>query len=371
MQRVLEGCRDDALAKRVAKAVVLLEHVAEQQPVTADLVSQCLYDTLDCGELLTAVRAILERLQAESLLSYSEKRGYKLQSSAGREWERERADIRTTWEQRTQHVCEELKTLLAEPERPRLHGVPFPWAAWYAEDAAGDGGRLQDPRTDASFAVDLRLVARPDQDREAWVRRSDERSLRTRLVWVAGDRRPIFDVARELSRSSGMISRYQPRRVSLSPEKRRLLGEEEGRELELRKKLRRSVAAGFTAGTMFFRGRAFAPGDLGGSFAVSLKVAAERVITEVFEAHVSYTVTEASTAQLLEKDLSGASSEFFEGGIGLLTSDGGRKTASCAGRIPTAVFCEIEKAGGLAGAGLFKYFEGPPFGWSPTLVRAC
>lgn len=88
--------REDALAQRAARAVALLELVQEQEPTSAELVARCLYRRLGDGDQVKEVEAALERLRALSLLSRSEKLGYKLQSSAGQEWERERDDVGVT-----------------------------------------------------------------------------------------------------------------------------------------------------------------------------------------------------------------------------------------------------------------------------------
>ena len=95
MARLLSQCAQDAnpLLIRAAKAVALLELISETQATDARLVAQCLYDRVDRGNQVAAVTDALEELRRRNLLGYSEKEGYKLQSSAGEEWERERRDI--------------------------------------------------------------------------------------------------------------------------------------------------------------------------------------------------------------------------------------------------------------------------------------
>jgi hypothetical protein len=95
MARVLSQCADepDGLMVRAAKAVALLELIQDTQPTDAKLVAQCLYDRMDRGNHVGAVTEALEALRRKNLLGYSEKDGYKVQSSAGEEWERERRDI--------------------------------------------------------------------------------------------------------------------------------------------------------------------------------------------------------------------------------------------------------------------------------------
>lgn len=84
-----------------------------------------LYDRVDRGNQEAEVTAALDELRRRNLLGYSEKQGYKIQSSAGEEWERERLDISVPRETISELVQNELKYLLADPERPRLMGRPF------------------------------------------------------------------------------------------------------------------------------------------------------------------------------------------------------------------------------------------------------
>ena len=82
--------------------------------------AQCLYDRVDRGNQVAAVTEALEELRRRNLLGYSEKHGYKLQSSAGEEWERERRDIPAPREALSEIVQEGLKYLLATPGPPAV-----------------------------------------------------------------------------------------------------------------------------------------------------------------------------------------------------------------------------------------------------------
>src|SRR5262249_45937348 len=95
MARILDQCASatTGLLVRVAKAVALLELIQETIATHARFVAQVLYDRLDLGSNVQQVSDALEELRRRNLLGYSEKDGYKLQSSAGEEWEGERRDI--------------------------------------------------------------------------------------------------------------------------------------------------------------------------------------------------------------------------------------------------------------------------------------
>ena len=85
MARILHHCttHDLPLGARAARAVALLELVQERLPTDAQLVAACLYDRLDRGNHQAAVAEALEELRRANLLGYSEKQGYKIQSSSG------------------------------------------------------------------------------------------------------------------------------------------------------------------------------------------------------------------------------------------------------------------------------------------------
>ena len=128
MARVLSQCTDDAsgLLVRAAKVVALLELIQDTLPTDARLVAQCLFDRVDRGNQQPAVTEALEELRRRNLLGYSEKLGYKIQSSAGEEWERERRDIGVPREAIGEIVQDALRFLLTAPERPGSKGDPFP-----------------------------------------------------------------------------------------------------------------------------------------------------------------------------------------------------------------------------------------------------
>src|SRR2546426_4979158 len=162
--------RDDELAMRAARAVALLELIQEQEPTTPELVARCLYRRLGEGNQVQAVSQALEKLRAVNLVAYSEKHGYKIQSSAGQEWERERDDIGITPEQLTDVVRDKVKELLGTPERPRYKGRPFPWAAFFSDGRHLHDDRVQDPRDDSAVTIDFRFMrTKDDRAPNAWI----------------------------------------------------------------------------------------------------------------------------------------------------------------------------------------------------------
>jgi hypothetical protein len=373
MARVLDHCEKDAsgLLVRVAKAVALLEIIQETAPTDARLVAQCLYDRLDRGSQISEVTEALETLRRDNLLGYSEKTGYKLQSSAAEEWERERRDIGVAREVIGEVVQDGLKHLLAIPERPRLQARPFPWAGVFSDGRRADDVTLVDPRDEALVRVDFRFVAAEERVDSIWVKRSDETVLRNRLVWVVGDIAQVDHLARELSRSRAMVRKYKQVRESLNPARKLLLQQEENRAEDLDRAARDALDAAWMAGKMFFRSRVLTPSEHGASFATSVHTVANRILPELFPHFVATQVAPSELMLLLEPELSGPPPKFLGDDLGILELDGRRYVPSCSGVVARRVQEHIEAEGGLGGGTLLAHFGGPPYGHTADVVKAC
>jgi hypothetical protein len=365
--------RDDVLAQRAAKAVALLELIQEKLATTAELVAQCLYARLGEGNRVQDVSVALEKLRSLSLLSYSEKQGYKIQSSAGQEWQRDRDDIGVTLEQISKITQEAIKNLVGSmQERPKWKGRSFPWTLWFSDNRQAQDVKLQDTHGDSTVAVDFRFLARKD-DRAGgdWVPKSDQEQLRNRLLWLVGEPGPIEDFARQYAKSERMLERHRPRRESLSREKQRLLIEEEARFDELEGKVRSTVAEAFLDGTVYFRGQQFRPRDVASSFGGALSAMAVRILPDLYPHFSEIAINDKELLQLLQKELSGPSAKFMDGQLGILSLDSGKYVASCHGVHPTRIAQEIEQNGGMSGQALIAKFVNPPYGYAPDLLRAC
>ncbi len=365
--------RDDVLAQRAAKAVALLELIQEQTPTMPELVAQCLYATLGEGNRVQAVTDGLEKLRGGSLLSYSEKQGYKIQSSAGQEWQRERDELGVAQEQISKIAQDALKNLVGSmQERPRWKARTFPWTLWFSDGRQAHDVKLQDAREDSTVAVDFRFLGKKDDRTQAtWVQRSDQEQLRSRLLWVVGESGAIEDHARQLARSERMLERNRPRRESLTREKQRLLIEEEARFDDLEVRVRSAVAEAFLEGLAYFRGQQIRPRDLGSAFGPALSNIATRILPDLYPHFSEIAILPSELNQLLDKELTGPSTKFMEGGLGILALDSGKYVATCTGVYPTRIAKEIEQSGGLSGQSLIAMFVSPPYGYASDLVKAC
>jgi len=373
MARVLSQCAadTDGLLLRAAKAVALLELIQDTLPTDAKLVARCLYDRVDRGNHAAAVTEALEELRRRNLLGYSEKDGYKLQSSAGEEWERERRDISVAREAISDIVQGGLTFLLAEPDRPRLQGRPFPWAGHFSDGRQADDVSLADPRDTAAVHVDFRYLGLEERANSAWVKKSAETAFHDRLVWLADDSEHLDHLARELHRSRAMVKKYKPRRESLNPARKMLLQQEENRGEDLEKRARDAVAAAWMAGKIYFRGRGIAPVEQGASFSLALHAAATRVLPDLFPHFIGTQIQPAELLQLVEAELSGPSPKFLGDELGILELDSGRYIPACSGVVPRRIQETIEAEGGLGGTTLLAHFGGPPYGYTTTVVKAC
>ncbi|MGY1900770.1 BREX system P-loop protein BrxC [Nocardia gipuzkoensis] len=373
MARLFSQCTDDAdgLMVRAAKAVALLELIQDTQATDAKLVAQCLYDRVDRSNNTAAVTEALEELRRRNLLGYSEKHGYKIQSSAGEEWERERRDIGVARETISEIVQDGLIFLLAAPDRARLQGRPFPWAGQFSDSRRADNVNLVDPRDDAAIRVDFRFLTREESAESTWVKKSGETALHDRLVWLCGDSAQVDHFARDLSRSRAMIKKYKSRRESLNPSRKLLLQQEENRAEDLEKRVRDEIEEAWMAGRMYFRGRNISPQEQGASFALALHAAATRVLPDLFQHFIATQVQPSELLQLIEPELSGPSPKFLTGDLGILELDSGRYVPACSGVVPRRVQEYLESEGGLGGTTLLAHFGGPPYGYTANVVKAC
>jgi hypothetical protein len=374
--------KGDALAPRAAKAVALLELVSEKTPTTAELVAQCLYSRLGQGSQIEAITRALERLRALGHLSYSEKQGYKIQSSAGQEWNKEREDFSASLDEVSKIVRQHLRKHVEAAGQPRFKDRPFFWGAFYSDDRGVSDDRVVDARNDPAVSVDFRFLrSRAERGAAEWIPRSDAQPLQDRIVWVSGDVDNAERVARELYRSRKMVERYEPRRDSLSDEKKRLLVQERATLDDLESKSAAAVAEVFLDGTLYFRGLATRPADRGSSFGAVLTTNAQEVLPKLYPHFTAVAVREDDLKPLFELSIVGPPKSFFDDGLGILSMDAGKPVATCRGVQPTRILEFIEASaleGGdgsrktpVEGATIITRFGKPPNGYPVDVVRAC
>lgn len=364
---------EDPMTWRVARAVALLQQIQDQTPTDDKFIARSLYARVGQGSQLPAVAAALDRLKAHNLVSYSEKEGYKIQSSAGQEWQRERDDYGVTRDVIAAIARDQLKTLLALPDRPKLKGRPLAWSAWFSDEQYILAEHIVTSRTqDAEAPLDFRLPwTKEGRSAERWVVESSQGENNDRVVWVAGEPGQVENVAREYARSRKMVERYNARRSSLPRDRQGLLLAEETRYEELGKKVKEAVAAVFLEGAIWFRGRAVRPKDKATTFGPVVLAVTEETLPKLYPSFTDIAVLPKELEQLVQKELSGPSAKFLDGALGILSLDSGRYVPTCAGAVPTAVLQRLEAEKGLTGGDVLGRFAKPPYGWPADVVKAC
>lgn len=376
MARILEFCADagDKLATRCAKAVALLELLQadeDGEPTDSKLVARCLYAHVADGDNEPAVRKSLERLHEANLLAYSEKTGYKLQSSAGEEWERERQEITVPPEDLGELVLDALRILVSDTDKPELPGRKFPWLALFSTETTHNEHTFAGGRDDSAITIDLRLLPSDRQALADWTNRSSESALRDRILWIAGAYQTVMDKGRRIAKQKRMVARHAPKRASLSEPRRRLLGEEEARLSTSLDDFKKVVAEAFMAGRLYFRGSDTDPGDYGAAFATALAKAGNARLPAIYSHYIATNVTNGELEQLIVRDLSGPSTKFYADDLGILDTDAGRIVAACTGTVPKRILELVERDQGISGSNMLRRFAEPPYGYTTTVIKAC
>jgi len=363
----------DAVALRAAKAVALLELVQDQQATTPELVARCLYDRLGAGSQADLYRDALERLRGAGFLSLSERQGYRIQSSLGQEWANEREAWSVTGQALSEVVIEKLKDLLGRGlDRPRFKGRGFPLAATFSDGRVFRDERLVSPNDQAVMALDFQYLPRQEDRRaEYWVKESSSEQRRHRLVWVSASPSNLEPKLRELVRSRQMVARYEGRLQSLPEPRRRLLYDEQTRRDSLENEVRSLVAELFVEGELYFQSRILNKDRHPASFAALAQGASEEVLPFLYPHYLDIAITDAEMKQILQPTLSGLSSKFLAGQLGLIEVEGGKYTVPCSGEIPARIANFLEQDRGATGAVLIQHFGGPPCGYAPDVVRVC
>ena len=198
----------DPLITRVVKAVAMLQQVQDdKRETTAELVARSLYERLGQGNQLPAVQAALDALVGENLVAHSAKGGYKVQSTAGQDWQTQRDNYAPGPEAKSQKVFEALEWLMGEVDKPKLAGVGITWRAFYSDGYSLKDARVKDERKYTVVTVDFQLSKR--RSGEHWIPLSQQ-GFADRIFWVAGDADDATNAAAQLIRSERMVERLRP-----------------------------------------------------------------------------------------------------------------------------------------------------------------
>jgi hypothetical protein len=361
---------DDALMTRVVKTVAMLELAQDTlKKVSAELVARCLYETLGQGNYLPEVQRALDALAGESLIAYSEQSGYKIESSAGQEWQKERDGYVPGPELQSKAIQEALSTVLKDAPGPTLGKAELPWLAFFSDSYGSRDARLRDERKNTIVCVDFQFLK--GDGNEAWLALSETGVHRERILWVAGDLDGPRDAARRVLRSARMVEDRGRNATSMTDERQRLLRDESIRLKSAQRELIESVREAFIKGQLYFRGRSASPRDLGHSFEAALTAYGNRAAAELYPHPVTDAISDKDILYLIENaDLAAPPAIFGPDHLGVLSLDAGRYEATCSGRVPSDVLAYIQGNAGVTGSTLLAHFGAPPHGVSPDALRA-
>jgi len=360
--------QNDPLIQRVLKAVAMLQQVQDdKRETTSQLIASCLYERLGQGNQLPAIQAALDALVGENVLGYSEKAGYKVQSTAGQEWQNERDDYAPGLEQKSAKVLEALEWLMGDVDKPKLGDMGITWRAFYSDGYGQKDARVKDERKYTVVTVDFQLSK--NRSGEHWIPISAQ-GYTDRIFWVVGDVDLPMDAATQLIRSERMVERYG-RTANPQEERAHLLIDERNRLDHAKTRLQEAVKAGFMSGQFYFQGRKASPMELGNSFAQALTAYGNRIVPQLYPHPVTFSVSEKDIVYLIDNtELAAPPTVFGQERLGLLTLDAGRYEVTCHGRVPSAVLAYIAESPGVTGSTLLAHFGAPPHGVPPDVLKA-
>lgn len=363
----------DPLMARVVKAVAMLELVQDdkEKKTTADLIARCLYERLGQGSLERQVQAALDELVGHGFVALSEKTGYKIESAAGQEWQRERDAYVPATEHISEQVRDTLRTLLDGTDAIKLDQLPLPWVAYFSDGLSAKDVRFKDGGKHTVLTADFQFTRGDGSDH--WVPRSGTQGYENKFVWVAGETQDVRAIALRLLQSSRVIDRYgRASEGSISEDTRRLLIDERNRNDRMRAELAVAVQSAWLSGALYFRGRKKIPGDFGQTFKTALSTYGAIVARELYPNPMTFSIKESDIAFLInDRELAAPPAVLGEGKLGILALDGGRHEASCTGRLPSDLFAFVKDNGSIEGSTLIEHFGSPPHGVAPDLIRAC
>lgn len=361
--------RSDALMTRVVKAVAMLQQVQDDKRETsAELVARSLYERLGQGNQLPAVQAALDALVGENLLAYSEKGGYKVQSTAGQEWQSERDAYAPGPEAKSQKILEALEWLMGDVDKPKLGGVGVTWRAFYSDGYGQKDARVKDERKYTVVTVDFQLSKR--KSGEHWIPLSAQ-GFTDRIFWIAGDVDLAMEAAAQLIRSERMVERHGGRQSSLGDERAHLLIDERNRLDHAKERLQEAVKTCFMAGQFYFRGGKATPNEHGNSFSQALTAYGTTVVGKLYPHPVTFSISEKDIVYLIDNaDLAAPPPVFGQDRLGLLMLDAGRYEVTCHGQVPSAVLAFVTANPGVTGSTLLSHFGAPPHGVPPDVIKA-
>ena len=369
LHKVFEKKEPGSWETKVIKAIALLEMDSEKNPVTKELLASLLYPELGVGSVENQVEEALQALKSENWIHFQEKNGWTIQNNAAQEWNRTKSEFSIPSARIIERLIEVQKDILSSINQPILENARFPLEAFWGKDQRILG--KNDPtKVTVLFHWESNSSRRGDLD--SWINVS--RQEKDRFHVLSGETTALENKVREYERSQRIISRYQSQ-GQLQPLYQQLLYRERAESDRLLEEIKKEMRQVWLSGKIFFNGDVEDMSRSGSSFDNAMKSEIEEKLGQLFhkftQGHLA--IQDAEYKQLLEKDVSGLSTVFFEdtNQLGIAQNDAGKILFRCKGQVPTEIYQRLEERTYLTGEQLITTFGAAPYGYSSVVIKSC
>jgi hypothetical protein len=369
LHKVFEKKEAVSWESKVIKAIALLEMDSEKVSVTKDLLASLLYPELGVSSVEAQVDEALQSLKNENWIHFHEKNGWAIQNNAAQEWNRTKSEFSIPSARIIERLIEVQKDILSSINQPVYENARFPLEALWGKDQKILG--KNDPtKVTVHFHWETNSSRRGDLD--SWINQS--RMEKGKFHVLSGETTALENKVREYERSQRIISRYQSQ-GQLQPLYQQLLYRERAENDRLLDEIKKDLRQVWLGGKIFFNGDVEDLSRSGSSFDNSLKSEIEQNLVQLFHkfSQGNIVIQDAEYRQLLERDVSGLSTVFFEdnGQLGIAQNDVGKILFRCKGQVPSEIYQKLEERTYLTGEQLINLFGAAPFGYSSVVIKSC
>ena len=373
---VIELFGDGSWEARVIKVVILLEMVRDL-PRTGTNISALLYSQVGDQSNIGEVREALDMLNTGQFIRLTDD-GWKLQSSAEKQWDSERRGLSPRPKDRNDLVREMLGKIFSAP---KINKYRYLQIKELKIGLSADGHKLSKGNFDVPLSVsvadstdeleqvldDVQVASRQkDHDRE--------------LHWVFALTPAVDDLVAELFRSRRMQQKYEQlsNQGSISSPQQSCLDREKQEVIRHQARLEVKLGVAFDEGTGFFRGFKLHGADLGKTRPEIFKAFYGRWIPDLYpklEMGVCALSGDEAAVILKAANLSGLPEAFLDGerGLGLVVSQGDRQVIDVNAPVAKEVLDHLKYQNEIgvkvSGKDLENKFTGLGYGWARELVQ--
>ena len=368
LHKVFEKKEPLSWETRVIKAIALLEMDSEKTPVTQELLASLLYPELGAASVEPQVDQALQSLKSENWIHFHEKNGWAIQNNAAQEWNRTKNEFSIPSARIMERLMEVQKDILGSINQPVFENARFPLEAFWGKDQKILG--KNDPtKVTVLFHWETNSSRRGDLD--FWINLS--RGEKGKFHFLSGETTALENKVRDYERSQKIIGRYQSQ-GQLQPLYQQLLYRERAETDRLLDEIKKDLRQVWLAGKIFFNGDVEDLSRSGSSFDNAFKSEIEQKMVQLYHkfSQGNIVIQEAEYKQLLERDVSGLSTVFFEdnGQLGIAQNDAGKILFRCRGQVPGEIYQKLEERTYLTGEQLINFFGAAPYGYSAVVIKS-